>query len=190
MFEKRIKAAHRFFFALFPPPVLARQTIEAMTPFADGARMMRPERLHVTLDILDDFAEWPDEIVPALVAAGSTVAAAPFEVMFDRVSGGESTIALRPRLKNAPLNALHQAIAAGRAGLGVEGRYGYAFSPHMTLVYRKGVPFSHSVAPISWMAEEFVLVHSLIGQTRHEVIARWPLNATADTVDTAQLALF
>ncbi|WP_168371680.1 2'-5' RNA ligase family protein [Sphingomonas sp. Leaf357] len=190
MFEKRIKAAHRFFFALYPPPILARQTVEAMTPFAEGARMMRPERLHVTLDILNDYAEWPDEIVPALVAAGSTVSAAPFDVTLDTVSGGAHTVALRPRLKNAPLERLHRSIAAARAGLGVDGRYGYDFSPHMTLVYRKGESVSRPVAPISWAAEEFVLVHSLIGPARHEVIARWPLNGVPDAADIGQLALF
>ena len=190
MFEKRIKVAHRFFFALYPPPILARQTVEAMSPFAEGARMMRPERLHVTLDILNDYAEWPDEIVPALVAAGSAVAAAPFEVTLDTVSGGAHTVALRSRLNNAPLNRLHRSIAAARTGLGVDGRYGYAFSPHMTLAYRKGASVNRPVAPITWLAEEFVLIHSLIGQTRHEVIARWPLNGAPDEADTGQLALF
>jgi 2'-5' RNA ligase len=31
------------------------------------------------------------------------------------------------------------------------------------------------VAPIAWRAREFVLVHSLLGQTRHIPLARWPL---------------
>lgn len=191
MFEKRIRAAHRFFFALFPPLILARQIVQAMEPFAGGARMMRPERLHVTLDILDDFVEWPEDIVQALIAAGSTISCGQFEVALERVSGGEHTVALRPRLNNAPLNALHKAITAARTGLGVAGRRNYAFSPHMTLVYRKGAPVSRLVPPIAWTAHEFVLVHSLIGQTRHEVIGRWPLkDGTTPRGEADQLALF
>jgi 2'-5' RNA ligase len=31
------------------------------------------------------------------------------------------------------------------------------------------------VEPIRWVVREFVLVHSLLGQTRHEVLGRWAL---------------
>ena len=36
--------------------------------------------------------------------------------------------------------------------------------------------------PVSWVANEFVLVDSLIGQGRYEVLARWPLRGAAAPV--------
>jgi 2'-5' RNA ligase len=33
-----------------------------------------------------------------------------------------------------------------------------------------------AIEPITWTVNEFVLVRSLVGQGRHEVLARWPLH--------------
>ena len=184
------KPAHRFFFALFPPIGLARAIVQKAGPLTEGARMMRPERLHVTLDILDDFVEYPNDIAQALIAAGARVSAAPVEVTLDRLSGGAHTIALRPRLRQIGLHRLQRSIATARDAAGIRARAGYRFSPHMTLSYRTGAPFSRPVAPIAWQAAEFVLIHSLIGRTVHEVIGRWPLTGGADMSDPAQPALF
>ena len=59
--------------------------------------------------------------------------------------------------------------------LGVTERPGYRFSPHLTLGYRIGEPFSERVAPVSWTADEIVLIDSHVGRTRHEVLGRWRL---------------
>jgi len=56
----------------------------------------------------------------------------------------------------------------------------------MTLGYRDGAPFTQAIAPIGWTADAFVLVHSYVGWTRHDVIGRWLLNGD----DDRQLALF
>ncbi len=45
----------------------------------------------------------------------------------------------------------------------------------MTLGYRSGEPFSERVAPVSWTADEIVLIDSHVGRTRHEVLGRWRL---------------
>jgi 2'-5' RNA ligase len=34
---------------------------------------------------------------------------------------------------------------------------------------------ARAVEPIRWTVREFVLVHSLLGQTRHVPLARWSL---------------
>jgi 2'-5' RNA ligase len=56
----------------------------------------------------------------------------------------------------------------------------------MTLGYRDGRPFSERIAPVGWDAEEFVLIHSHLGKTRHEVVGRWPLRGPG----VPQLSLF
>ena len=46
------------------------------------------------------------------------------------------------------------------------------FTPHITLLHDdRSVP-PKEVKPISWIATEFVLIHSLLGQTRHQHLAR------------------
>jgi 2'-5' RNA ligase len=52
-----------------------------------------------------------------------------------------------------------------------------SFSPHVTLLYRKGRAFVRPVKPIAWRAAEFVLIHSEIGRTRYRELGRWPLVA-------------
>jgi 2'-5' RNA ligase len=31
------------------------------------------------------------------------------------------------------------------------------------------------VEPVEWDVDEIVLIHSHLGQTRHDILARWPL---------------
>jgi 2'-5' RNA ligase len=45
----------------------------------------------------------------------------------------------------------------------------------MTLLYDDRSVAEQAVETIGWTAREFVLVHSLLGQTRHIPLGRWPL---------------
>jgi len=45
----------------------------------------------------------------------------------------------------------------------------------VTLLYDDCSVAEQAVETICWTAREFVLVHSLIGQTLHVPLARWPL---------------
>ena len=73
------------------------------------------------------------------------------------------------------MRAFHAALAArlGESGLG---RFAAeSFEPHVTLAYDARMVTTEAVAPVVWTAHEFVLVHSLLGQTRHIPLGRWPL---------------
>ena len=50
-----------------------------------------------------------------------------------------------------------------------------AYTPHVTLLYDDRAVAEQAITPIRWTAGEFVLVRSLIGQTLHIPLARWPL---------------
>jgi 2'-5' RNA ligase len=50
------------------------------------------------------------------------------------------------------------------------------YTPHMTLLYDPRYLAAREVTPVEWTAREFVLIHSLIGKARYEVLGRWPLN--------------
>ncbi|MGN6279389.1 MAG: 2'-5' RNA ligase family protein [Sphingomonas sp.] len=186
MFQAPIKASHRLFFALVPPIVQARQIAHAAPWFGEEGKPVAAERLHITMFILDDrFERPPAALIDALRAVGEAIAAAPIRVVLDRVGGGAHSIALRPGRKNAALDDLHGRIAARAAAQGIAERRDYAFSPHMTLGYRRGTPFNAAVAPVAWDARELVLIHSHLGKTRHERIGTWRFEA-----DDAQGDLF
>ena len=144
------------------------------------------DRLHVTIDIIDDHADLPRGLVDALVSAGDAVAGAPFDMAFDLAVGSQKSVALRPRRRNPGFEALRDRIAAARDLAGVPARQDYRFGAHMTLGYRQGAPFKQGIVPVGWTAQEFVLVHSHVGRTRHDVLARWSLEPAPDP----QLALF
>ncbi|WP_375394168.1 2'-5' RNA ligase family protein [uncultured Sphingomonas sp.] len=180
------QASHRLFFAIRPPLRLARRIANAASWFDARGQALAAERLHVTIDIIDDHADLPRGLVDTLMAAGNAVAAVPFDMAFDLAVGSPKSVALRPGRRNPGVEALRQRITAARERVGVVPRRDYRFGTHMTLGYRQGAPFTQGIAPLGWTAQEFVLIHSHVGRTRHDVLARWPLKPAPGP----QLALF
>ena len=181
----RAMPEHRWFFALLPPTRIAWQVANAADWFGTTGRAVRADRLHITLFLTPDGVAVPDGQVDALLRMGEAVRAAPVDVALDTVGGGARSVALRPRRRIAALEALRDALARQAVALGVAERAGYAFNAHMTLGYRDGRPFTERIAPVGWIATEFVLIHSHLGHMRHDIVGRWPLRETVDP----QLAL-
>ncbi len=176
----RALLAHRYFFALLPDVVTARR-IHAFAEGQFGAKgLMRPERLHVTLAITADFERPDAAVVDALLRAGDAVSAAPFALKLDRLSGGQRTVALRPARSVPPLRKFQSRIAAAMTKQGVTMRPDWRFNPHLTLVYRDGENVARPTEAFGWPVREFVLIESLVGLARHEVLGRWPLRPPPD----------
>jgi len=169
---------HRYFFALLPPPIEARRVVHAAARWFASGTPVRADRLHITMFILPDFAEVPRGLEDALRKVGAHVAAAPVAVALDRVSAGTRSIALRPSRKIGELDSLHRELGAHSRAIGISSRAGYHFNAHMTLGYRDDAPFGKAIPPFAWTATELVLIHSHVGRTRHEAVARWPLSGT------------
>ena len=136
------------------------------------------ELLHVTLNPVGSYLGLPDDVLSAAIEVGSSVEAAPFEVTFDRVSSFRGTdrhpVVLRCSHGIAELMTLQKILGAAMRSMRLGNRSG--FTPHMTLLYdRQSVPESSIGVPITWVVSEFVLVHSLYGQSEHVHCARWPL---------------
>ncbi len=143
-------------------------------------RPLSPERLHVTLHHIDDYAGLPPGVVSAICDAAATVRAAPFEVTFDRVASfsgnpGNRPLVLRGGDGLAELVRFQRGLGAAIARTRVGRPVASQFTPHVTLLYDGIQVEERAVAPIRWTVREFVLVHSLIGQTRHVPLARWSL---------------
>jgi 2'-5' RNA ligase len=174
----------RLFFAVCPDtPAAERITAAAQKLRGDcdlTARPFAPKRLHVSLHHLGDYAGVPNDIVAKAYEAAFSLSESAFEVRFDRAGsfmGGRRKLPLVLRGGNAiiPLIAFQHALgeAMTRAGLGrwVSSRY----TPHVTLLYDNRYVEARDVEPIEWTVREFVLIHSVLGKTRHIHLARWPL---------------
>jgi RNA 2',3'-cyclic 3'-phosphodiesterase len=132
--------------------------------------MGRPERLQLSLE-------------SALIAAAESISANGFEVSLDsavRLSaakdGNFPFVLCADDTSGAAAMKLRVAIAEAqrRFGLQVTGFSNYL--PHVTLLRGNAIDaVQESTPPIRWHAHEFLLIRSFFGQSRHEVIGRWPL---------------
>jgi len=184
---------HGFFLALRP-------TEEMLDAFEQLAQRLRGEHglkagprpkelFHVSLFSLGRYEgpqEEADQLIARVLAAAATVHCRAFAARFDRVMsfgrgahakplvavGGEGLMALAT-FRETLGDTLKQ------AGLQIAAQA--HFKPHLTLLYDRGSVPEQAVAPIQWTVREFFLIHSRIGQSRHEVLGRWPLEMAASS---------
>ncbi len=174
----------RLFVGIFPEPAIplriTRTAEQLRARHALRGIPLPPERFHVTLFHLGDYVGLPEALVRTATEAAATISARPFAVSFDRAGSftgksGKLPLVLRGDAGVGPLKDFQQNLGAAlrRAGLG---RHVSAqFIPHVTLLYDAKSVAEETVEPIGWTVHEFVLVHSLLGKTRHIPIGRWTL---------------
>lgn len=165
---------HRFFFCLRPPALVAAAVGRFRESLGLAGGAVSDERLHLTLAITDDHPAYPRSLVDRLLEIGDATSAEPVAVTLDRLSSNGSVVALRPSRSLPQLAALRRELGRRFSCSGIQ-REGWRFNPHVTLTYRKCQPFLRHVAPFVWEAAEVVLVHSLLGKTKHVELGRWPL---------------
>jgi 2'-5' RNA ligase len=182
-FDPAPEPTDRLFFAMFPSDRAASQlSSHAQALRAEHRLQGQPlldSRFQVTLFHLGDHAGLPQDVVRHAMAAAASLSEPAFPVNFDRALSFGRTHSLPLVLKDSgdasPLRAFHQSLgnALKLAGLG---RWANAnFTPHVTLLYDTELLLEHPVEPVRWVADEFVLVHSIMGQTRHVPLGRWRL---------------
>jgi len=169
-----MQPCHRYFFALKPPLAEGRRIGLVRDRLLPTGTPVANERLHMTLAITGDYAVPPRDVEERLLAIGGRIDADPFPLSLDRASGNARSVALRPCRRPPALAALQHALDAPFRYWGLR-REGWEFNPHVTLGYRDGPVFIEPIAPIAWEARELVLVHSIVGRTRHAELGRWPL---------------
>jgi len=183
-FDDPVAPTDRLFFALYPDPATAQciaQTAQSLRQRCGlKGKPLEPERLHITLHHLGDTVGVPAHVVVAATQAAEGLGAAAFDVTFDRADSFAGRARKRPFVLRgeaglAELLGFQQSlgVAMAKAGLGrwVETR----FTPHVTLLYDDQLVGPQAIEPIHWRATEFVLVHSLLGQHKHVMLGRWPL---------------
>ena len=179
-------ASRRLFFACWPdPPTRAAMAAASREPLRGSAcRAVPPDGLHVTLAFLGAVDE-ASRLAAQAVAAG--IAAAPFELCFDRIEHWRKAQVLAAVPAATPEAARQLAgqlgAALARAGFQLEAR---PWRPHVTLArklvrHAGGSPF----VPVRWPVSGLALVESLArpGGVRYEVIGPWPLTVPGSPPD-------
>lgn len=176
-----VAPTNRLFFAIYPDADAAASLGDCAQ--AIGARMgfrrpsVRPDLLHVTLNHLGDYPDLPPDLLAKANEAGSRLKAAPFDVTFDRAGGFTQPFVLQGAEGLVGLKRFQKALGEAMAWAGLGRWVEKSFTPHVTLFYGEQGPEIFAVEPVTWTVKELVLVHSLIGQSRHIPLGRWLLQA-------------
>lgn len=174
----------RLFFAIFPDEAARAAIARLAQDVADRHKLrgkpLLPDRFHITLHHLGDYAELPPDLVAAATQATTRMIAAPFDVAFDHVASFATRADKKPCVLlgadgDTPLRRLRKLLGECL----IEAKQGKHvtrdFTPHVTLLYDRTLVPAHVVAPISWTVRELALVHSLLGKTEHRILQRWAL---------------
>jgi 2'-5' RNA ligase len=183
--EPEAHPTDRLLLALYPDAKAAARMVDMAQRLkaAHGltGKLIATERLHVTLIHIGDFFGLPKGVVTAAGEAAGKISIPPFEIAFDRAASfsgqpGNQPFVLRMGQGRDGLMAFQRGLCVEMIKAGVRYKSGAQFTPHVTLLYdRLSVP-EQMIEPIRWTAREFVLVHSLLGQTRHIPLGRWSLS--------------
>lgn len=177
------RATARVFFALWPPPEVARQLAAAAENFAvqAGGGATRRETIHLTLAFLGAV---PVDRLADLEGAARRVRSAPFELVIDRYGFWRHNRIFWAGCGRIPeaLDALAGKLAATLADAGFSGAEpGRVFAPHVTLArkVRDGDPTWPTCPPLAWPCRHFVLMRSRLSARGpdYETLAVFPLSA-------------
>jgi RNA 2',3'-cyclic 3'-phosphodiesterase len=184
----------RLFFALKPDVAACASIAETARALQRDLRLsgtpLAEERLHVTLHHLGDYEQLPEELISRARRAADEVVALrcfkPFVLTLGSAfsfppRGGPTPFAARVEDDLSALLALWETLGKylRHAGVAIQKNARANFVPHVTLMYgthAKPTPWN---PPISWMVRDFVLIRSLLGQTKHITLEKWPLNNVA-----------
>ena len=169
----------RVFFALWPD-MDVRDALAAVArecKLECGGRQTPPEKLHITLFFVGDVER---ATVPRLQSVAGALTAAPFRLDITKLGLWRHNRIVWAGAASIPpaLAALVSDLTRGLAAVDVQAEE-RSYVPHITLVRNaRTAPKRTRIAPIAWLAREFVLVESVAagGGSRYEVVARWPFD--------------
>lgn len=174
----------RLFLAIYPDAATAASIAALAAALHERhslhGRPLASERLHVTLHHLGDYVGVPQDVVRGVAEAAARVVAAPFEIGFDRAASFAARHSRRPfvllgEAQTAAVITLQHALGTALGACGLGRWVAPQFTPHVTLLYDEAMLPAEAIEPVRWRVDEYVLVHSLLGRSRHIPLARWPL---------------
>lgn len=177
----RAPATCKLFTALFPGPAQARliaaQADRWRRQHGLSAPCLDAARLHVTLQVIGDYAERPARaVIDAATAALAGVDEPAIPTCWDRLHSfpGNGALVLRcDATSDQAIAQLRHAVQQALARRGLAARP--SSTPHMTLLYDRHPVAPHPVEALRWTATEIALILSHLGRHHHEWLGRRPL---------------
>jgi 2'-5' RNA ligase len=166
---------HRLFFALMPSAGIIPEIAAVRGRLGIAKSHVFDHRLHMTLWSLDLPMTPTPGIVADLCAAAAKVQGPALRLVLQELVGNGAQTMLKPGEPMPVLKAFQRRLQLAVADAGIWPNRGFRFDPHVTLAYGQEQGMRRPVWPLSWRAEEFVLIHSLVGLTEHVVLGRWTL---------------
>lgn len=175
-----------YFFALRPDDQARSAIGDAAARFRKAQRVsgvaVPAASLHLSLCPMGRAERLRQPLEQALLAAGAEVRATGFVASLDtamRCIGKNGQFPFVLCADHATTRAaldLRRAIAEAQRRVGLHVGGVSSFHPHVALQFGPAIDaIEESITPIQWPVREFLLLRSFFGQSRHEVIGRWPL---------------
>lgn len=166
---------HRLFFALMPCADVIPEIAAVRGQLGIAKSHVLDHRLHMTLWSLDLPMTPPPGIIADLCAAAAKVEGPALRLVLQELVGNGHATCLKPGEPMPVLKAFQQKLQLAVADAGIWPNRGFRFDPHLTLAYGQDGGMRRPVWPVSWRADAFVLIHSLVGLTEHVERGRWAL---------------
>jgi 2'-5' RNA ligase len=180
------KLPDRVFFALFLEAKDYAAFLSLQRHLCDlngitGSLLLK-ERFHVSLQHVGDYKRLRSKIDFAARRSGRLVEMPSFEVTFGQAVSfpGRPAAGGKPPWRpfvlladDGPVRELSRLIGAAMKANGLKSAD--HFAPHMTFAYDGKFVARQSIDPISFVAREFRLIHSLRGLTMYNDLDCWPL---------------
>ena len=169
----------RYFFALWPNPVVVRQLV-LLQRGLPGGHCLHPDDFHLTLAFLGSL---PVSLESRLVCVLQTMSACATGLVLDRLDSFKRIRLTWVGPGHVPdgLSAMQAFLADSLAKQAIWHDDRYGFRPHVTLARKVVVPGRHLGAPIVWHADRLILARSgsLQPQRRYTIVAERHLGGTA-----------
>lgn len=166
---------HRLFLAFLPPRRVAEEIDWCRACSGPCGAPVATGRLHLTLLMLGDYSAPPRTLVARTRDALSAARLPACRILLDTLVRGRHSMLLAPSEKLRGLETFQRSLAGALARSLIAPPRWWRFSPHVTLGYRPAEGAGGPIDPISWTGDELVLIHSLLGRTRHILLDRWRL---------------
>lgn len=175
-----------YFFAVLPDDHAKSEIVGVSERFRKSHRVSGSpvgiDGLHLSLCPMGKPERLRQSLESALLAAAGEVHAMGFVATLDsamRFSAKDGQFPFVLCADTATTESalqLRKAIAAAQAHMGLQVSGVSSFLPHVTVLQGHAIDtIEESITPIYWRVHEFVLIRSFFGQSRYEVIGRWPL---------------
>lgn len=141
--------------------------------------LIEKERLHISLRGMKTCDVVPAFMREKLETAANAVSMPSFEARFGRVMSFRRNAPKRAFVLVADgdggLRTLWQSLGIEMRRVGLWRHVGSSFKPHVTMLYDRRMVAERSVEPIIWTVRDFVLIHSLVGESTHIPLGKWSL---------------